>query len=299
MMTSELTHKLRQEWSKLLLCLAALLLLAAPTYAQPLRVMTFNVRYPTDTDGANRWDARRDQVVEMLRAEAPDVIGTQELFKRQGDELVAHLPSYAWFGEGRQGGEEDEHMGVFYRKDRLRVRDSGNFWLSDTPSQPGSRTWGNLFPRMVTWARFERISDGATFTFYNTHLPYRDIDEAARIRGAELIRARLDDLPKDERVILVGDFNAPPESGVYKAITATLTDAWIAAPKRTGIDATFHGFTGNAARRIDWILFRGLTATSAKTITTHREGRYPSDHFPVVVEFEIPSNAYSQKKAGP
>jgi hypothetical protein len=28
-------------------------------------------------------------------------------------------------------------MGVFYRKDRLELLYSGNFWLSETPEQPG------------------------------------------------------------------------------------------------------------------------------------------------------------------
>lgn len=262
---------------------------AAP--AQPLRVMTFNIRLIIDSDGVNNWDARRDIVVEMLRTQDPDVIGTQELFKRQGDELVATLPQYAWFGEGRHGGDGDEHMGVFYRKDRLSVLESGNFWLSDTPDVPGSRTWGNVYPRMVTWARFERIADDATFTLYNTHLPHREEDEAARIRCAELIRARLDKLGERDSVILTGDFNAPPSSRVHTILAAKLTDAWLAAPQRSGPEGTFHRFTGQAERRIDWIMFRGATAKSAKTVTLQRDGRYPSDHFPLIVEFELSSGA--------
>lgn len=274
---------------KILLFLAAWMSAATVAHAQPLRVMTFNIRLIAD-DGVNRWDNRRDLVVAMLRAEDPDVIGTQELIKRQGDELVASLPQYAWFGEGRRGGEGDEHMGVFYRKDRLRVRESGNFWLSDTPEVPGSITWGNIYPRMVTWARFERIADGATFTLFNTHLPYREEDEPIRIRCTDLILDRLNDFPKSTRVILTGDFNTPPTTRVHATLAAALTDAWTVSPKRTGPEATFHDFTGNAQRRIDWILFRGLKPKSAKTITTHRDGRYPSDHFPVIVEFDLPGD---------
>ena len=274
-------------------CLVAWLLLAeTPAHAQSLRVMTFNIRYPTDQDGVNRWEARRDLVVDMLRKEDPDVIGTQELYKSQADELVSRLPQYEWFGGGRRGGtddeHDDEHMGVFYRKDRLRVQASGDFWLSDTPSSPGSITWGHPYPRMVTWARFERIGDGAAFTFYNTHLPYRGEDEAARLRGAELINKRLRELSPGDTVILVGDFNTLPESRTHAVLTSNLADAWIASPKRSGPDATFHGFTGRADRRIDWILFRGLTATAVKTVTTHQNDLYPSDHFPVVAEFALP-----------
>jgi endonuclease/exonuclease/phosphatase family metal-dependent hydrolase len=277
---------------KFLCCLIPLLFLAAPASAQPLRVMTFNVRLLTANDGTNNWDARRDLAVQVLRSEDPDIIGTQELFKRQGDDLVARLPHYVWFGEGRRGGNDDEHMGVFYRKDRLRVLHSGNFWLSDTPDVAGSRTWGNLYPRLVTWARFERTADGATFTLYNTHLPYRDEDEVARRRAADLIRTRLEALPQNEKVILIGDFNTTPDNPVHATLTTTLADAWIASPERSGPEGTFHGFTGRAERRIDWILFRGLKVMRVKTIPTHQDGRYPSDHFPVVAEFELePANA--------
>lgn len=272
---------------RVLLCLAAWVLVALPAQAQPLRVMTFNVRLLTGNDGPNNWDARRDLVAEMLRAEDPDVIGTQELFKRQGDDIVERLPQFVWFGEGRRGGDDDEHMGVFYRKDRLRVRESGNFWLSSTPEVAGSRTWGNIYPRMVTWARFERIADGATFTLYNTHFPYRVIDEPARIRCAELIRSRLSKLPRSERVILVGDFNTTFDTPAHSTLVESLTDAWLAAPKRSGPEGTFHGFTGRPEKRIDWILSRGLQATWVKTVTTQRDGRYPSDHFPVVAELEL------------
>ena len=256
--------------------------------AQSLRVMTFNVRLPVDSDGANRWEARRALMAEVVKREHPDLIGTQELFKQQGDDLVARLPQYAWFGRGRRGGADgDEHMGVFYRKDRLRVLATGDFWLSDTPEVVGSITWGNLYPRMVTWARFQRVADGATFLLYNTHLPYREEDEPVRTRGAALILERLRQLPADEPILLTGDFNTVPDSPAHALLTTTLTDAWLAASRHQGPSATFHNFTGKADLRIDWILFRGLQAKSARTVTTHRRGRYPSDHFPVVVDFEL------------
>ncbi|HXS03509.1 MAG TPA: endonuclease/exonuclease/phosphatase family protein, partial [Rhodanobacter sp.] len=94
----------------------------------PLRVMTFNVRVPVDT-GMNAWANRRDLMVQVIKAEHPDLLGTQELTEEQGEYLAAHLPGYAWFGQGREGGTKGEHMGVFYRTDRLKVLRSGDFWL--------------------------------------------------------------------------------------------------------------------------------------------------------------------------
>lgn len=253
---------------------------------QPLRVMSFNVRLPIETDGANRWEARRELAAQAIADAAPDVIGTQELHKPQGDWLVERLPRYAWFGRDRRGGHGDEHMGVFYRSDRLRVLESGDFWLSDTPDVPGSITWGHPFPRMATWALFERIADGRRFYLFNTHLPYREEDSAARERGARLLAERIAALPADVPVVVTGDFNATPGGPVHAALSTTLRDAWETAPRRSGPAETFHAFGGTADRRIDWILVRGFEVLEARTLDAcdGEGGRCPSDHFPVLAE---------------
>ncbi len=272
--------------------LAGVTATAANNAAAPLKVMTFNVRLPTDADGDNRWQARKDILVDTIRAQRPAVFGTQELFAEQGDYIVRHLPEYAWFGVGRRGDAEgagDEHMGVFYLRDELKVIESGDFWLSDTPDVAGSITWGNLYPRMVTWALFERIADGRRFYFFNTHLPYRDQDEPIRERGAALLLQRLSALPADVPVVVTGDFNTGPDSGVHARLTGDLVDAWERSRQRSGQEATFHAFSGKADRRIDWILVRGFDVGPVATVADQRNGRYPSDHFPVVAELRWPA----------
>jgi endonuclease/exonuclease/phosphatase family metal-dependent hydrolase len=278
--------------SRLLLlavCLAALGFAGTSHAAEALRVMTFNVRLPMASDGPERWEARRDLFVETIREQHPDVFGTQELYQEQGDYVVAKLPEYAWFGMGRKGGEGDEHMGVFYRTDELRVLDSGNFWLSDTPDVPGSDTWGTPFPRMVTWARFERKADGRTFVMFDTHLPYREEDNAAREKGAALILKRIATLAPDEPFVLTGDFNTTPDSKVHAMLTQHLQDVSLVAPRRSGPEKTFHDFTGNPDRRIDWILVRGFNVEDVHTVTRHEGKLYPSDHFPVVADLVFPN----------
>jgi hypothetical protein len=83
------------------------------------------------------------------------VVGTQELFYIQGEYIVRNLPEYEWFGNSRRGNREDEHMGIFYKRSKLRLIEAGNFWLSETPEVAGSQAWGATLPRMVTWALFE------------------------------------------------------------------------------------------------------------------------------------------------
>ena len=274
-------------WS---LVLAGLLGLASmqARATDPLSVMSFNIRLPAESDGVDYWETRKPLAVRMLREQQPDVIGLQELVRAQADYLVRELPQYAWFGRGREADGGGEHMGVFYRKDRLKVIESGDFWLSDTPDVAGSITWGHPHPRMVTWALFEQRSDGRRFYLFNTHLPYRDEDEAARLKGAQAIARHLATLPDDVPVVLTGDFNTTPDSDAHAVLAGTLQDAWTTAPRVEGIDATFHGFTGKADRRIDWIFVRGAQLESITSVTTRWNNRYPSDHFPLVATLRLP-----------
>lgn len=275
-----------------------LCLLAAPTaFARPaddsLRVMTFNVRLPVARDGVDAWDRRRDILVETLADARPDIIGAQELYRLQGDYVVEHLPGYAWFGTDRRGGHADEHTAILYRRDRLRLLEFGAFWLSDTPKVAGSISWGNLYPRNVTWGHFEDRANGRRFYVLNTHFPYRPEDEDARRKAAALIGRWIARLPANAPVVLMGDFNVAPDGPVHAVLADGFSDTRLAAAKVSGPDATFHGFTGIADRRIDWILVRGFLPLSVRTITTSRGGRYPSDHFPVltVLSIEPPGRA--------
>src|SRR5690349_14206108 len=122
--------------------------------AESLRIMTFNVRYPAKGDGPNVWENRRDLMVSTIKEKNPDVFGTQELFYEQGQYIVEKAPEYKWFGVSRRGDKTDEHMGVFYKPAVLNLVESGNYWLSENPEQPGSMSWNVSLPRMVTWGLF-------------------------------------------------------------------------------------------------------------------------------------------------
>ncbi len=272
-----------------LLCLLPPPSIAAESPTVPaLRVMSFNIRLPAQDDGADYWEIRKPLAVRMLREQAPDVISMQELVQTQADYLARELPDYAWFGRGRDADGGGERMGVFYRKDRLKVVESGDFWLSDTPAIPGSISWGHPYPRMVSWALFQRHADGKRFYLFNTHLPYREQDEAARVKSAQAIARHLSALPDTVPVVLTGDFNTAPDSEVHATLSRTLQDAWLTAARVEGSTATFHGFHGEATQRIDWIFARGVQVDSATSVTTRWNDRYPSDHFPVVVTLQLP-----------
>ncbi|MEH3041580.1 MAG: endonuclease/exonuclease/phosphatase family protein [Sphingomonas paucimobilis] len=261
----------------------ALAATALPADARDLRMMSFNVRYPNPDDGPNRWEARAPILIDTIRAADPDVIGTQELYQRQGDAIVAALPHWRWFGRDRHGGHADEHMGILYRTDRLRLVRHGDFWLSDTPDRVGSASWGIDLPRMVNWGEFRR-SDGTRFVLFDTHFPHRDVDAPARTKAAAVLLARMGRIAGRLPVVVTGDLNAQPDSAAYRVFADGLTDAWQRAPRRSGPALTFHDFTGTPDRRIDYVFVRGLRPIAARVATDHRGARYPSDHFPVVVD---------------
>ncbi|HYG07880.1 MAG TPA: endonuclease/exonuclease/phosphatase family protein [Stenotrophomonas sp.] len=288
-------------FKRLSCCLLPLLLLVslcASATPAPLRVMSFNVRTPADTEPGRRWEDRRDAMVEVIMQARPAVMGTQELTPVQAAYLAAHLPGYQWFGRGRRGGDDDEHMGVFYDSKALALVEHGDFWLSDTPDVPGSITWGHPYPRMVTWGLFERRSDGRSFYLFNTHLPYQPQDEPARVRGARLLLQRIAALPATVPVVLTGDFNAEPGSDTWATLTAALRDARGGAAKVEGPRLTFQDFGGPERRQLDWILLRGLQPLRFATIDARPHGLWPSDHYPVLADLGFAETLTGTTPAG-
>jgi len=253
-----------------------------------LRVMTFNVRQPDQDDGEDCWSNRRDLLVETILEKDPDVIGTQELFLLQANYIRELAPQYDWFGAGRFGDHEDKHVGVFYNTDRLQLESHGDVWLSETPDIPASSSWDIIRPRQLTWGVFDGGGIGR-FTVFNTHFPYRAVEEEARRKTAHLIRSRLAAVPLPMPVVLTADFNAPAGGEVHQLLSSELRDAWCDAAVRRGPDGTlnFFGRKGPSDRRIDWILYRApWRVLDAETVTKARAGHYPSDHFPVVATFD-------------
>jgi endonuclease/exonuclease/phosphatase family metal-dependent hydrolase len=94
-------------------------------------------------------------------------------------------------------------------------------------------------------------------------------------------------------VIVLGDFNCPSGSEPYWILTdegsnlAGLRDAH--AGLDPGAGGTYHAFTGNACEgRIDWILVsRRYEPSEAVIDRRERDGRYPSDHFPVAAKLRL------------
>lgn len=257
-----------------------------------LTVMTFNLRYASDTP-PNAWPQRRPVMKACLESVQPDLIGTQEGVYPQLKDLASDLPAYDWIGTGRDGGSRGEFMAVFYRRARFEPLEFDHFWLSDTPHVIASATWGNTNRRMVTWVRFRDRQTGGEFFFWNTHLDHAV--QLAREKGAALIRERVNALKTTLPVLLVGDFNAVAGANpAYDILVKEggFLDTWGLARERRNADFnTFNAFNTPKleGRRIDWILVRGAAEVDwSEIVTFEQDGQFPSDHFPVVARLRLP-----------
>lgn len=276
------------------LCLfSSLCALACIAQAEPfdLGVMSFNIRYGSANDGENSWEHRRDIVVNMMQARSPDMVGMQECLDFQADYITEKLPQYRWFGVGREADASGERMAVLYKWKQFSPLEVTNFWLSETPEVPGSRSWDSACPRMVTAARFYHHRTRQCFVFCNTHFDHRS--EAARQGAAQVLLKYVSSLGQAMPVIVTADFNSKAGDSVAwrTLVQGDIRDAWLVADKTAGPPVTFGGFgppEPGADARIDWVLVRGpIAVTHCETVLDQEGGRYVSDHFPVAARLRL------------
>ncbi len=280
-----------------LLAFTLLLPFTAKTQKWDLAVMTFNIRLNNPDDGIYAWPLRKPIVAEMLNETKPDVIGCQEVLKDQLTDLTRLLKTYASVGVGREDGKEaGEFSPIFYNVLRFKLKDSGTFWLSETPEVPGSKSWNTACTRIVTWAKLKDSFSGKTLFFFNTHFDHMSV--LARNESARLLLSAIQQIAGKHKVIVTGDFNDTRRSEMYDILTGSATAKPLMNTERisrnepAGPDYTFIGFPfqPEPANTIDFIFCQnlsGIVVKSHQVITFNLNGKYPSDHLPVLTRFEI------------
>jgi len=259
--------------------------------AQELSLMTYNIRYATVNDGENQWEKRKEYVSEQLLFYAPDIFGIQEGLAHQVNYLDESLASYAFVGVGRDDGKaKGEYCALFYNKDKFQLLGEHTFWLSETPEKV-SKDWDAALERICTYAKFKDKISGNIFFVFNTHFDH--IGEVAREKSAELIVETIKEVNKDDfPVFILGDFNLNEKSKAIKYLSAHYNDARrVSKGKPFGPFGTFTGFEFHepVKDRLDYIFCSKELINVKKygVLTDSKEGRYPSDHFPVIIQAEI------------
>lgn len=268
-----------------------------------LRVMTFNIRFGTADDGENSWSHRRDFLVHTIRQFDPDILGLQEALPMQIEFLQQSLPSYDYVGRSREkDNPQGEQCALLIRRERFEIKQSGTFWLSETPEEVGSKSWDAALPRIATWVELvDRWAGGWQLRCFNVHLDH--VGQQSRLESARLLRARIEP-SLDRPLIVLGDFNAPDDAAVHDALVASpiqehgLTNALRnVRPNHAAHEKTFHAFQGpGPGKPVDWILFNGrLRCLDAAINEISKDGRYPSDHFPVQATLRYEADACTVK----
>ena len=284
----------------------------------PLRILTFNIRLSWGEVGQpDEWKHRKDFCADILRDGAFDFAGLQEATwtkdrpeLHQVHDLQTALPEYGFLGRSRAADPENgEAAIVLYRKDRWEPdpAEQGVFWLSETPNVPASMSWDTACTRNIAWALFHEHENGRrtgrSVVFASTHLDH--VLEHTQLMQAMVVDEFLASRrARGESVILTGDFNAYEYSwpmlylcgkniqvrdSVLPTAPLPLRDAWRETHPDAADSKTFHGW-GNRwtpDHRIDYILYAGddLQAVDASVDTVTRDGRFPSDHYPVSAVF--------------
>ena len=276
------------------------MLLCCSLSAQRLYVGTYNIRYnnPNDEKEGNAWTQRCSYLCDFINFEQPEIFGTQEVLVDQLHDLIKGLDGYDYIGVGRDDGKEKgEYAAIFYKKEQLRLLESGNFWLSTTPEK-ASLGWDAACIRICTWGKFQDISTGMQFLFFNTHMDH--VGVIARRESAQLILNQIKQLAKGVPTILTGDFNVDETDEVYQIFShsGVLRDCYTNALQRMAPTGTWNDFMqdSRSKARIDYIFVTSDFNIPHYAIFTNsywigKSRRNISDHYPVMVKL-----TYSQAK---
>lgn len=163
---------------------------------------------------------------------------------------------------------------------------------------------------VASWLRVRDKHSGKSLMFANVHFDHRG--EKARVESSHLLRRKLLELAGEEPIVLVGDFNATPDSPPHKAlvsasqpdevdsriVAAVFRDVHGLVEKPLGPNTTWNGFSRAAeGSRIDHVVVdRHWSATSYEIIDDKtKDGRFFSDHFPIVAKLKLAAVANKPK----
>ena len=257
--------------------------------SQAFNVMTYNIRLDVASDGVNRWDNRKDLLTDQIINLNADIVGTQEGRPNQIEYLDKHLKGFSRIGEGRDGGDKGEYTAIYYREDRFEVTLDSTFWLSETPRM-FSKGWDSAYPRICTYGLFLDKKTKSKFWVANTHLDNKGVE--ARQKGINLVLDEIETIYYEKLpVILMGDFNVEQDDELIQNLNSKMIDAHNAANIRSHA-GTFNAFDTSVQhqRRIDYIYISkggGHKVLSYDQPILINDGRYPSDHFPVIISLRL------------
>nr|WP_294877043.1 endonuclease/exonuclease/phosphatase family protein [uncultured Pedobacter sp.] len=268
-----------------------LVVLSISASAQKFTIGSFNVRYDNAGDEGNRWSQRAPVAANLLRFHEFDIFGIQEGLKNQVDDLSKLLPEYAHYGLGRDDGKDaGEHSSIFYRQDKFKLLDKGDFWLSETPDKPGKGWDATCCNRICTWVHLQDISSGKKFYYFNAHFDHQG--KIARVESGKLIVKKISEIAGDAPAIFTGDLNGGQKSEWYLTLanSGLLTDTYTQVKNPYANNSSFNawGKSVDGYEIIDHVFVtKGFKADKWGILTDTYHGKFVSDHFPILVNVTL------------
>lgn len=277
------------------LLLAVICMFSQNIFSQ-IKIVTYNIRYSNKQDSLNDWFHRANGLCNQIENYDADFIGLQEALFFQLESVEKSLGSkYNYLGVGRDFGDTiGEHCPLFYRSDKYLRIDTiakSTFWLSETDNIP-SKSWDAALPRIATGGLFRNKQTQQLLYVLNIHFDH--VGNVARINSMYLIHKKIKPyLDSGIAVVLLGDFNLPPNSEPINWISTKLTDcrkSIYAQVKMEDLKHTFNGFkeTPNGPI-IDYVFTSNKLRTFFYQVDQSQRGKdlFYSDHFPVIVKLIV------------
>lgn len=255
-------------------------------------IMSYNIRLGSVDDGENHWNKRKEHLVDLINYYQPDFLGTQEGQSPQLNFIKENASGYDFIGKPRNNDENGEFTAIFYNKDKFEILEQTTFWLSETPDKI-SKGWDANYERIATYVLFKDKKSKKQIWVINTHFDH--IGKDARRNSALMILSKVKELKskKDVPVFITGDFNSVPTDEPIQILTKELKDTrTISKSKPYGSDYTFTGFKFPKDENLllDYIFINENPKVEIQKHAViddfYGDGKYPSDHLPVLVNFK-------------
>ena len=263
-----------------------------------IKIASFNLKHDFFWARKNAWQNRRTLVEQTVQRINPTILGVQELIPDMREDIAARLSGYTVWGQSRNKFQEDEQEAILFKRSDASVCFDEIFWLSKHPEKTGSRAYYSFFPRicMVCEAYINQL--GTTVRVFNTHFDH--VCGMARVLSVRIILEYMHQLNQREKLptILMGDMNAHPNSKPIRILSQNLhdyqdihlTNIWQDLTQGE-IGNTYHGFHGKFKERgrpIDYIFISDeFRVRQAYIDRIAFDGRYPSDHYPLVADLTL------------
>lgn len=249
-----------------------------------IKVVSFNIRSCGDING-NSIPERAKRLAKIVLPLEADIICFQEYSQWWAphiDEIFGDR--YEMFNKYR--AENDfESTPILWRKDKFTCTETGCFWLSDTPHTE-SKGWDEKYDcfRICLWVILEDKKSGEKFTVFNTHFGFGDKGQVA---STNLIYNKSKEI-SNYPTFITGDFNMTPSSLGYEEMRQHFID--VNAVTVNDLRDTYHGYDLSTSKdaHIDYCFVSNkIKPISQKMIEETIDGKFPSDHFGLLVNIEI------------